>query len=145
MNVFVTRRSRSSGIVLPAARRVRPCQHVEVSNNLSNVSITCFTRLHPRHASPCFTLGMLHHAARIAAPAQPIKTSAEASPYCDRQITEHATVMARRKSPNSSGRPHLIRDCLLKQMKMTHPVPVCQDRLILQARRTAAQHRPKDL
>ena len=35
MNVFVTRRSRSSGIVLPAARCVRPCQHVEASNNLS--------------------------------------------------------------------------------------------------------------
>ena len=32
---FVTRRSRSSGIVLPAARCVRPCQHVEASNNLS--------------------------------------------------------------------------------------------------------------
>ena len=34
MNVFVTRRSRSSGIVLPAARCLRPCQHVEASNNL---------------------------------------------------------------------------------------------------------------
>ena len=35
MNVFVTGRSRSSGIVLPAARCVRPCRHVEASNNLS--------------------------------------------------------------------------------------------------------------
>jgi hypothetical protein len=35
MKLFVTRRSRSSGIVLPAARCVRPCQHVEASNNLS--------------------------------------------------------------------------------------------------------------
>ena len=32
MNVFVTSRSRFSGIVLPAARCVRPCQHVEASN-----------------------------------------------------------------------------------------------------------------
>jgi hypothetical protein len=35
MKLFVTRRSRSSGIVLPAARCVLPCQHVEASNNLS--------------------------------------------------------------------------------------------------------------
>jgi hypothetical protein len=35
MKLFVTRRSRSSGIVLPAARCVRPCQYVEASNNLS--------------------------------------------------------------------------------------------------------------
>ncbi len=35
MKLFVTRRSRSSVVVLPAARCVRPCQHVEASNNLS--------------------------------------------------------------------------------------------------------------